>query len=237
MNDEVISISEIIDSLKKRWKIIVIITLTFTLLSTIVSFFIIKPKYESKTKLFIGKQENDTKDYNNNDVMMYQKLLSTYSEIIKNEDLVLESLDNSYIDRTSDKVLNGLVVTPRTDTQILEISYQDIDPIIAKDVVTSVTDEFIDYSKTLIKNSDVQIIQKAKIPNAPVSPNKPMNIAIAFILGLMVSSGLVFLLEFMDNTFKNKEDLEKTIGLPVIGVIPAMGNEDINRKHEGRKRR
>ena len=231
MNDEVISISEIIDSLKKRWKIIVIITLTFTLLSTIVSFFIIKPKYESKTKLFIGKQENDTKDYNNNDVMMYQKLLSTYSEIIKNEDLVLESLDNSYIDRTSDKVLNGLVVTPRTDTQILEISYQDIDPIIAKDVVTSVTDEFIDYSKTLIKNSDVQIIQKAKIPNAPVSPNKPMNIAIAFILGLMVSSGLVFLLEFMDNTFKNKEDLEKTIGLPVIGVIPAIGIDDVKRKN------
>ena len=53
-----------------------------------------------------------------------------------------------------------------------------------------------------------------------VSPNKKMNIAIAFLLGLMVSLGLVFLLEYLDNTYKNKEQLEKELDIPVIGVIP-----------------
>jgi len=47
-----------------------------------------------------------------------------------------------------------------------------------------------------------------------------MNIAIAFLLGLMISVGLAFLLEFMDNTFKTKEQLEQILGIPVIGTIP-----------------
>ena len=47
-----------------------------------------------------------------------------------------------------------------------------------------------------------------------------MNIAIAFLLGLMVSVGLVFLLEYLDNTYKNKDQLEKDLGIPVLGAIP-----------------
>ena len=47
-----------------------------------------------------------------------------------------------------------------------------------------------------------------------------MNIAIAFLLGLMVSVGLVFLLEYLDNTYKNREQLEKELDIPVLGAIP-----------------
>ncbi len=49
-----------------------------------------------------------------------------------------------------------------------------------------------------------------------------MNIAIAFLLGFMVSVGLVFLLEYLDNTYKNKEQLEKDLDIPVLGTIPDL---------------
>ena len=47
-----------------------------------------------------------------------------------------------------------------------------------------------------------------------------MNIVIAFLLGLMVSVGIVFLLEYLDNTYKNKDQLERDLDIPVIGIIP-----------------
>ena len=56
MEEQVISISEIIDAVKKRWKIIALCTLIATLLSGIFSFFIIAPTYEASTKIFIGKE-------------------------------------------------------------------------------------------------------------------------------------------------------------------------------------
>ena len=56
---------------------------------------------------------------------------------------------------------------------------------------------------------------------AQIKPNKQMNMAIAFLLGLMGSVGLVFLLEFLDNTIKTPEDVARHLELPVMGIIPS----------------
>lgn len=222
MNEEIIRIEDIVDVLTKRWKMILSITLAATLISAVVSFFLIAPKYEARTKLFIGKENTQTQDqsYNNNDVQMYQKLLKTYAEVIMTKDLVGQAVESSDLDLNAEDVLKSLTVTPRADTQILEISYINVDPVIAQEVVESVTKNFINYSTELIPNGNVKIIESVRVPEKPVSPNKKMNIAIAFLLGLMVSIGLSFLIEFMDNTFKTKEHIENILDLPAIGVIP-----------------
>lgn len=67
----------------------------------------------------------------------------------------------------------------------------------------------------------INIASPALVPANPVKPNKQLNMAVALVLGLMVAVGLAFLLEFMDSTIKNAEDVEKHLGLPVIGTIPA----------------
>ena len=222
MNEEIIRIEDIVDVLTKRWKMILSITLAATLISAVVSFFLIAPKYEAGTKLFIGKENTQTQDqsYNNNDVQMYQKLLKTYAEVIQTKDLVGQAVNSNDLDLKEEDVLKSLTVTPRADTQILEISYINVDPVIAQEVVESVTENFINYSTELIPNGNVKIIESVRVPEKPVSPNKKMNIVIAFLLGLMVSVGLSFLIEFMDNTFKTKEHIENILDLPAIGVIP-----------------
>jgi capsular polysaccharide biosynthesis protein len=53
-----------------------------------------------------------------------------------------------------------------------------------------------------------------------VRPNEAMNIAVAFLLGLVAASALVIVLEFMDNTIKTPEDIARHIDLPLMGVIP-----------------
>ncbi|OPX90539.1 MAG: Capsular polysaccharide type 8 biosynthesis protein cap8A [Pelotomaculum sp. PtaB.Bin104] len=68
------------------------------------------------------------------------------------------------------------------------------------------------------------VVVSPAIVAAKVKPDKKMNIAIAFLLGLMVSIALAFLLEFMDNTLKTPEDVAQHLGLPVLGVIPAEGS-------------
>ena len=220
MEEQVISLSEIFEAIKKRWIMIVAITLSATLISGILSFFVIKPVYETSTKLFIGKEEREDTVYNTNDIQMYQKLLQTYAQAIKTRDLVGRAINNLSYDLEEQNVVNSLTVTPVTDTQILQIKYQSKDPKEAKEVLKNVTDEFIVTAKDLVPNGNVRVIEEVELPENPVSPNKTMNIAIAFLLGLMVSVGLVFLLEYLDNTYKNKEQLEKELDIPVLGTIP-----------------
>lgn len=222
MEEQVIRLDELFEALKKRWLMIVTITLIATIISAALSFFVIKPKYEASTKVFIGKDEGDNQAYNQNDVLMYQKLMKTYSEAIKTKDLVSRSLQGTSLELKPEDVLANLTVSPVTDTQILQIKYKSKNPQEAKVVIQELTDEFIKTSKELVPNGNIKTIEEVQLPEKPVSPNKKMNIAIAFLLGLMVSMGLAFLLEFLDNTFKSKEELERELDIPVIGVIPTV---------------
>lgn len=222
MEEQVISIEEIFEALKKRWKMIALITILATVISGVLSFFVIDPVYEASTKVFIGKEENSEESYSSSDIQMYQKLLKTYAEAIKTRDLIEGAIKESKYYLTVGQVSSGLTVVPVADTQILQIKYQSKDPKEAEVVLKSISNEFIKISKELVPNGNVRVIEAVEMPERPISPNKKMNIAIAFLLGLMVSVGLVFLLEYMDNTYKTKEQLEKELEIPVLGIIPTV---------------
>ena len=225
MEEQVISISEIFEALKKRWILIVSITLVATLISGVLSFFVIKPTYETSTKVFIGKEESNQEGYNTNDIQMYQKLLQTYAETVKTNEVIQAAINNTNADLSVKDVKDSLTVTPIADTQILQIKYKNNDPEVAKSILENITNEFVILSKELVPNGNVRVIEAVQLPEDPVAPNKKMNIAIAFLLGLMVSVGLVFLLEYLDNTFKTKENLERELNIPVLGLIPSCDEE------------
>lgn len=60
-------------------------------------------------------------------------------------------------------------------------------------------------------------------PEAPVRPRKAMNMAVAAMLGLMLGVMLAFVVEHLDNTVKLPEDIERLIGVPVMGEVPQFG--------------
>lgn len=222
VEDKLINLNELFEALKKRWLMIVSITLIATIISGILSFFIINPKYESTTKVFIGKDESVDKSYNQSDVLMYQNLMKTYSETIKTKDLITRGLERTNLNLDPLDVLESLRVVTVTDTQILEIQYKGNTPQEVKTVIEVISDEFIKTSKKLVPNGNIQVIEAAELPVKPVSPNKKINIGITFLLGLMTSVGIAFLLELIDNTFKNKDQVESELDIPVIGLIPTV---------------
>jgi succinoglycan biosynthesis transport protein ExoP len=75
-------------------------------------------------------------------------------------------------------------------------------------------------------DTSVMVVSEASLPNAPIKPNKKLNIAIALVLGFMVFTLLAFVLEHMDNTLKTPEDINRELGLSVIGVIPKMTRQN-----------
>ena len=77
----------------------------------------------------------------------------------------------------------------------------------------------------MMKVDNVQVLDDAVVPETPIKPRPALNIAIAGVLGMMVSIFVVFLLEYLDNTIKTPEDIEKHLGLSVIGVIPMMQDD------------
>jgi len=80
-------------------------------------------------------------------------------------------------------------------------------------------------------SGNLQVVDHAIIPENPIKPRVMLNLAIGGVLGLFMGLGLAFLLEFMDNTVKNKDDVEKYLALPVIGQIPQFDRNNMQSPH------
>ncbi|MFW6308943.1 MAG: GumC family protein, partial [bacterium] len=101
---------------------------------------------------------------------------------------------------------------------------------ITRNTYTMLSEE-LERSKISVERemSDVRIIDEAQLPEAPISPRTLLNVFIACFLGIFAGTGLIFMLEYLDNTVKEKDELEHLTELPVLGVIPDI--EKIDHKH------
>ena len=219
-----VKFEDVFRSLKNNLRLILISTLSVTLVSAIITFFFIPPEYEAYTKVYIGKErfKNVSTTYTNEEINMYQRLIKTYSELVKTKDLVRKSISNVGQDISVNEVLSKLQAISIADTQILQIKYVSDSREEAYDMVYGITEEFMKLSKKLYPKGNVHIIQQPIVPEVPVGPNKKMNVAIGALLGMMIGLGLTFLKEFINNTYSNKEEVEKDLEIPCIGIIPKI---------------
>lgn len=220
MEEEILKVQDILEILKKRITMIISIILMFTIGAIIISFFILEPKYQTSAKLFIGKQDGDNSSYQNSDVQMYQNLMKTYAGVLESEDVVAKAIERGNLSFTPKEVLNALTVTPGTDDQFLSLKIETLNREDGVKILEPLIEVFIETTDSYIVNSNVQVLTTPKVPVAPSSPNKKLNILIGFFIGLLVSIGLTFTLEYMDNSVKRKEDIEKLLGVSVIGLVP-----------------
>jgi capsular polysaccharide biosynthesis protein len=119
-----------------------------------------------------------------------------------------------------------LSVAPKGDTEFLTITVKSKEPKQAMDLANQIAKSLKEVSLDVKKVDNVQILDPAELPVSPDSPKPLLNIAVAFFLGLMVSVGVVFLLEYLDNTVKSASDIEKILDIPVIGIIPVITETD-----------
>ncbi|MCP3978806.1 MAG: polysaccharide biosynthesis tyrosine autokinase [bacterium] len=73
-----------------------------------------------------------------------------------------------------------------------------------------------------LMNNNVNMLDEATPPPYPIKPRKRVNLAIGGMLGLFLGVAAAFFLDYLDNTFRTPEDIEKYLGLAVLGVIPKV---------------
>ena len=226
------NISEVLGGIKDKYKNIVLIVLSFLLISSIYNIFFINKEYEANVKIFIGKQKfkNITETYNNEEINLYQRLITTYSEVIKSKKLINESIKDSKMNYLQDKyeninydlLMENLTVNPIANTQIIEIKYKSLNPQQSYDLLYSITENLISYSKELYPNVNITVLEQVHVNLNQLMNKKLTIIGLGLILGLIVGIGGIIGVMYLNNTYKNQKSLEEEIGLTVIGVIPKI---------------
>lgn len=223
---------EYLEIIKKRLIFIIVFTFITTAGAGVISFFVLPEIYQAGTTLYAGKLVDAKEAMVYTELLAGQILVKDYREIAKSRTIAQEvkarlsreDTNNPELQKVlkgSDAAFSGMIaVDLKNDTRIIEIKVQHTSPEICAIVANKIAEVFQERAMQLMKVENVQIVDKAEIPDKPVEPNKKMNVAIGFVLGLMGSLGIVFLIEYLDNTIKTPEDVAKYTELTVIGAIP-----------------
>jgi capsular polysaccharide biosynthesis protein len=222
--EETISLKELLQTLKKRMALILVITLTAVLVSGVVSFFFLTPIYQSSTQILVNQKNQDQLQYNTNQLQTNLQLINTYNVIIKSPAILDIVADELKLGLNAQQLNSKISVGSEKDSQVVTISVQDEDPNRAAAIANTTATVFSNEIVTLMNVDNVSILSQATITDgqSPVKPQPVLNIAIALVVGLMAGVGLAFLTEYLDSTVKNEQDVEKVLELPILGVISVI---------------
>ncbi|MBN8210253.1 capsular biosynthesis protein [Bacillus sp. NTK071] len=226
--EETISLKEIFEVLKKRLILILLITLLATATSGVVSYFFLTPIYETSTQILVNQNKSSENTIDQNQINTDVALINTYSVLIKSPKILDEVKNELDLELSTGAIESKITVSNAQNSQVVLISVKDPDPELAVDIANTTTSVFEKQVKALYNTDNVSILSKAGFEGtpSPVNPNPVLNMAIALVVGLMVGVGLAFLLEYLDNTIKNEEDIENVLGLPVLGTIAVIEDKE-----------
>ncbi|PEM93715.1 capsular biosynthesis protein [Bacillus wiedmannii] len=233
MNDT-ISLKELFFVLRKRIALILVIPIGFALISGIVSYYFMTPIYQTSTQILVNQKKQDQKFIEFNEVQTNLQLTNTYKDIIKSPVILNQVKEKLGLNIKIDELKNEISVGNEKNSQVIVVTVQDKNAYLACDVANAIAEVFKGEVAKIMSVDNVTVLSKAEVAEkqSPIKPRPMLNVAIAFVVGLMASIGLAFLLEYLDNTVKKEEDVENLLGLPVLGIVVHMDEVTMNVKSQ-----
>lgn len=218
--EENISLKDIFQTLKKRWKLIMLLTLIAALISGTISYFLLTPVYESSTQILVNQKQSENQ-LDSTQIRSNIDMINTYSVIIKSPAILDKVTDELELDQSVEQLSQKITINSQENSQVFSLSVQDSNPSQAVEIANAVSATFQKEIKDIMNVDNISVLAKAEIKEnpMPVNPNPVLNIAIAVLVGLMAGIGLAFLLEYMDNTIKDEDDIERLLEIPILGSI------------------
>lgn len=235
---EELDLKEIFRMLWNSRRFIITITIFFVIIAAVYSYVIQTPKYQSYTTIVLTKAEN-TEGTNSSitqtDVTMNQKLVSTYSEIVKSKTVLAQVISNLQIaDLTEDQLRKSVTVSAVEDTEVIKIIVSNQNPEYAAKIANEIGKVFSEKISDMYKINNVYTLYAAEPSSTPYNIKPAKYIAIAIVAGIFISCAIIIVMGLFDTTVKSAEEIEQTLKIPVIAQLELV-DETAMRKGGRRK--
>ncbi|MBC2159653.1 capsular biosynthesis protein [Listeria booriae] len=236
--EDSLNIKQIWDLLKKnKWVIAISMCLCAVLMSGYLYFFS-TPIYQSETQVLINQSVPQNTIVQSQDVQANLQLINTYTSIITSPRILLQVSDKMN-DTYSVKELEQMItVNSTSDSQVIKINVESSNASDAVKIANETVRVFSKDIPKIMKIDNIYVLSEASLDAdaAPVKPHKGLMIAVATLLGFILGIVIMFVRDLFDRSIKTAEDVEETLGLPVLAMISEIKDEDLERE-SGRRRK
>lgn len=214
----------LLDAIKRKLWIIALSAIGGAVFLGGYSYTISTPIYETETTLYIMKQSNSIlsgNDINLQDITLSRELIKDYGHIILSRKVLepaIQSLNERGINVTN--ISPAISVKLKNDSNVMSILVRWYDPVQAAEIANAVSQSFALEIRQLANTSSVGILDEAQAPLASIPVNHVKVAIVGFLAGAILSFAIIYVRELFDSTIRSVSEIEKGLGLNVVGVIP-----------------
>ena len=216
----------IINMAIKNLHYILISGLAVAILVFLIVTIFVSPTYEVRTSFYVyNTSASESGSVNSSDMQAAKNLATTYAKIL-GSNAVVDTVIND-LDRTA--LRNNIRVNGVSDTQVIEVKVMTD----SRDLSYQIADSFSRIAPKevirIAKVGNIEVLDQPEMPNKKSSPRTLYDTMLGFLVGMILAFGIICLRVVSDTTVKNSYDVDKSVGLPVLGMIPEIKNSTNNK--------
>ncbi|CAH1211032.1 putative capsular polysaccharide biosynthesis protein YwqC [Paenibacillus plantiphilus] len=218
--------------IKKKLWLIALIALVACVFTAIKSYYLVTPIYQANAKLIANHfpQSDDGATVQSvGSIQFTLMLINSYKEVIRTT-AIMNKVAEQYpeLEVTPRQLIASVQVTSANDSQIMNLVYSDVSYERAATILNAICKVFKQEVPHIFNVDNVTILNEAIVeePSGPINMNPTNDILISFFVAVMLAIGLIFLLDYLDNSYKTEAELQEELDLPILAVITKINNED-----------
>ena len=228
-----IDLLELMLRLVEKWKQIAVAALLGAVIAAIMVLFVITPTYEARAKLYVLNASNSI--VNLSDLQIGNYLTSDYQEVFSNRHVYEEVVRRLGLDAEYGELTSRITVSNPSDTRILYITAKSPDPVEAMNLANTYAAVAQEFIPQRMESQEPTLFETAALPDSPASPNKLLGIIMGFALGMFAMCAYVAIQFVLDDRIRANEDIEKHLGLAVLGIMPLVNRSQAPKNVQKRK--
>ncbi|MCK4552274.1 MAG: hypothetical protein KAU02_05090 [Tenericutes bacterium] len=213
--------------------LIIFITGFAMILGIVYSYVLVIPKYTAETSIIVQVDFEVSETSEQSAISIAQNLILTYKEFVISSlivESVIEDVDGLSSDYSVGTLKNSISISSQSNVLIIYISVENEDPALAAEIANELVGNSIEIADddeqgyVLLQNK-LKVLDVAETPQIPSSPNKLLNVVISILLGGIIALAIVFVKEIFSNKYQSSSEMEKHLGIKVIGAVPGTMRE------------
>ena len=210
----------------KRWWIFVLVAVVAATTAYVYSKMQ-QPLFRSTAKLYVTPARPDY-----GVTLFVQNLIRQYGQQLQGDRFLNGISEQLKLDLTPDTLRERIHTSGTTDNLAIMIEVDDPSPGKAQDIAKALAFAFIENHQVKMENVDKRDKVDVEMYDDPTpsylySPKTKVNVMAGGVLGLLIGGLIAFFLEYLDDTIKSSEDVERFVELPVIGSIPTITHKEM----------
>lgn len=223
-----IDLGRIWKAVLKRFWLICIVSVLCAVITTVSTFFLVTPKYESSAMFYVNNNSLSVGDasfsISQGDISAAKSLVDTYIVILNSRACLNDVIDYASVDMDYEQLQDMISASAVNSTEIFEVKITSEDPQQAEILANAIAYILPKRISSIVEGTSANIVDYAIEASEPCSPSYPKNGAIGFIIGLVLSLSIVVLREIFDVTIRDDEDLSRVCKYPILASVPDMAN-------------